>query len=237
MSALARSQSDVDTPTIQAQAQTQTQTQIPPPSQDDHELLDFDVGGLHGGEEELRDVENGEAFRNGEESGDGTEGNGIPGDEFPAPSTTMDTKTSSAPQQQQTRITEVNRLGNHQHAALTSSFESASPSSTGAVPPLASEPRYDALPSAAGQGVTTLSLASAAPPPHGTGEYQPHDGMEGNGIGMDDSTAAAMRYKDMSLLPTRRQNVACDACRARKVKCVRMPMADKVRRFDRTLEK
>jgi len=56
-------------------------------------------------------------------------------------------------------------------------------------------------------------------------------------IGMDDSTAAAMRYKDMSLLPTRRQNVACDACRARKVKCVRMPMADKVRRIDRTLEK
>lgn len=36
------------------------------------------------------------------------------------------------------------------------------------------------------------------------------------------------QYGDASQLPTRRQNVACDACRARKVKCVRKPMAEQV---------
>jgi hypothetical protein len=36
------------------------------------------------------------------------------------------------------------------------------------------------------------------------------------------------QYGDVSQLPTRRQNVACDACRARKVKCVRKPMAEQV---------
>lgn len=35
-------------------------------------------------------------------------------------------------------------------------------------------------------------------------------------------------YKDSSNAPTRRQNVACDACRARKVKCVRKPGAEQV---------
>ncbi|GHJ86548.1 hypothetical protein NliqN6_2950 [Naganishia liquefaciens] len=34
------------------------------------------------------------------------------------------------------------------------------------------------------------------------------------------------QYSEASQLPTRRQNVACDACRARKVKCVRKPMAE-----------
>ena len=36
------------------------------------------------------------------------------------------------------------------------------------------------------------------------------------------------QYGEASQLPTRRQNVACDACRARKVKCVRKPMAEQV---------
>lgn len=36
------------------------------------------------------------------------------------------------------------------------------------------------------------------------------------------------QYKDASQLPTRRQNVACDACRARKVKCVRKSMNETV---------
>jgi hypothetical protein len=225
MSALDRSRSDVETQALRVHAQTA------PSTQDDHELLDFDVG-LPEGEDELRDVEDEESYRNGEESGEGRGQNGTADNEFPAPPlptptiTTSDTKTSPLPQPP--RMAEIPRLGNHQHT-LSSAFENTSPSPIVAGPTLTSEPsRYDSLPSGGGEGVTTLSLASAAPPPHGSGDYQQHDGMESNGIGMDDPAAAAMRYKDMSLLPTRRQNVACDACRARKVKCVRMPMAEKV---------
>lgn len=44
----------------------------------------------------------------------------------------------------------------------------------------------------------------------------------------DPDAAGYTQYKDASQLPTRRQNVACDACRARKVKCVRKPMAEQV---------
>lgn len=46
----------------------------------------------------------------------------------------------------------------------------------------------------------------------------------------DSDAAGYAGYKDASQLPTRRQNVACDACRARKVKCVRKPMAEQVSR-------
>ncbi|KAJ9110430.1 hypothetical protein QFC19_001555 [Naganishia cerealis] len=253
MSALARSQMDAETqthiPPPSPTMQTALPSPPPPPPQDDHvhELIDFEAG-LPVGDE---DLQNGNGFRNRE---DGSRGRGemirngsAEREEFPAPPlpppqptiTTATTTTAGTAAEQtesttgklsplpdESRITdrgEIPRLSSHQHT-LSSAYDGASPSSAGVGRSLTSaEPRYDSLPSGTGNGVATLSLASAAPPPD-AGEYQ-HD-VEGTG--MEDPAAAAMRYKDISLLPTRRQNVACDACRARKVKCVRMPMAEKV---------
>lgn len=52
------------------------------------------------------------------------------------------------------------------------------------------------------------------------------------GTGTDSDSAGYGQYRDAgqasSQAPTRRQNVACDACRARKVKCVRKPGAEQV---------